>query len=120
MREVHEETSLDISKLINPDWYVEGQWKNSHTGGKTRLYIIKDVSMGINLAPRTKKEIICCEWFSLNDLFLAKRGINGRTGFKVTSNAFFMAKHLDTFLRNNNFVNIYKPRFKRICETRRH
>lgn len=104
IREVYEETNLDISKLLNPDWYVEGKCKNSCVSGHTRLYIIPNVSMEVKFIAKMTNEIETCRWFSLDDLFTAKRGVDGRSSFKITSHTFFMANHLQRFLISNKMM----------------
>lgn len=95
---------MDISKLINPDWYVKGRWGNSCFSGDTRLYIIPNVPMDVDFVAKTTNEIVTCRWFSLDDLFAGEKGSDGRSGFKITSHTYFMTKHLKRFLNSNKLM----------------
>ncbi|KAG4065112.1 hypothetical protein HA402_007509 [Bradysia odoriphaga] len=120
IREVYEETSVDIKTLINSERCIEGEWSNSSGSGFTTLYVVENVSMRTKLAPRTIGEIQCCEWFPLNELFDAKRGANGRNCFKVTANAFYMTRRLQRFLSKNLGNNRNTTQFRNNSRERRY
>lgn len=64
VREVMEEIGLDVSKLIDPDSYLEATLSKS----VARLYIVKHVPMTTDFETKTRKEIGACRWFPIDEL----------------------------------------------------
>jgi mRNA-decapping enzyme subunit 2 len=58
IREVYEETGYDITKLINPNEYIELVINLQYT----RLYLVPDVPQKTVFEPKTRNEIKCCKW----------------------------------------------------------
>jgi predicted patatin/cPLA2 family phospholipase len=57
---VYEETSCDVSKLINVDDYIE--LKN------TKLFWIPNVDMDVKYKPQVNNEIKQTQWFTIKEL----------------------------------------------------
>ena len=53
MLQVFEETGFDVSKIINPDVYLENKMNDQ----VARLYIIENVPLDTKFQPKTRKEI---------------------------------------------------------------
>lgn len=85
IREVLEETGYDISKLIDPNVYLE----TSIGEQSVRLYIITGVPMDTSFIPRTKGEIKQLKWFPIHQLPSHKndRNFNRVNG---STNMFYM------------------------------
>jgi 8-oxo-dGTP pyrophosphatase MutT (NUDIX family) len=60
IREVYEETSCDVTKLINLDDYIE--LKN------TKLFWIPNVPINVKYRPKVNNEIKQAQWFTINEL----------------------------------------------------
>lgn len=56
----------------------------------TRLYLIRDVPIETVFVPRTRKEIKCCEWFSIEHLPTHKTDPVSRNHLGINANSFFM------------------------------
>ncbi|OIR57580.1 MAG: mRNA decapping complex catalytic subunit Dcp2 [Amphiamblys sp. WSBS2006] len=64
IREVYEETSIDISAVVDEDRYIDIK-----TNAKTvRLFVVAGANTAVML-PRTQKEITGIEWHDLDDFF---------------------------------------------------
>lgn len=83
---VYEETGYDISKLIQPNDFIDGVINYQYT----RLYIVKKVPMATVFIPRTRKEIKCCEWFNLEHLPTHKTDTVSKSNLGINPNSFFM------------------------------
>ncbi|XP_065199911.1 m7GpppN-mRNA hydrolase [Planococcus citri] len=70
-REVFEETGLDITKLIQPDEYVESTIHDQ----LNRLYFIVGINKNITFEPQTRGEIKAVKWFPIEELPISKRDI---------------------------------------------
>ncbi|XP_055314962.1 m7GpppN-mRNA hydrolase [Sitodiplosis mosellana] len=86
IREVYEETGYDIASLAKPDEFIEGVLNYQYT----RLYLIRDVPIETVFVPRTRKEIKCCEWFSIEHLPTHKTDPVSRNHLGINANSFFM------------------------------
>lgn len=64
IREVLEETGLDIRPYLKEDEYIERQVH----GQMARLYIICGVPMDIEFKPKTRNEIKDMQWFKVSNL----------------------------------------------------
>lgn len=69
--QVFEETGIDISKLINPDEYVESTIHDQ----LTRLYFIVGVDRNVTFEPQTRCEIKAMKWFPIDQLPVSKKDI---------------------------------------------
>jgi mRNA-decapping enzyme subunit 2 len=60
IREVYEETGYDITKLIDPNEYIELYINLQYT----RLYLVPNVPNDPETVfePKTRNEIKCCKW----------------------------------------------------------
>lgn len=56
----------------------------------TRLYLIRDIPIETVFVPRTRKEIKCCEWFSIEHLPKHKMDPVSRNHLNINPNSFFM------------------------------
>lgn len=83
---VYEETGYDIGSLAKPDQFIEGVLNYQYT----RLYLIRDVPIETVFVPRTRKEIKCCEWFSIEHLPKHKMDPVSRNHLGINPNSFFM------------------------------
>lgn len=86
IREVHEETGFDITNYIKPNDYIELMINFQYT----RLYLITGVPIDTKFAPRTRKEIKCCEWFPVDLLPSNKYQMDSKTNLGIGPNSFFM------------------------------
>lgn len=83
---MYEETGYDIASLAKPDEFIEGVLNYQYT----RLYLIRDVPIETVFVPRTRKEIKCCEWFSIEHLPTHKTDPVSRNHLGINANSFFM------------------------------
>lgn len=104
IREVYEETGYDISKHVNPNEYIELMINFQYT----RLYLITGVSIETKFAPRTRKEIKCCEWFPVELLPTNKYQVEAKTNLGIGPNSFFMI--LPFIKRLKRWLNEYQTR----------
>lgn len=86
VREVFEETGFDISDLIMPNEYFESIFNYQFT----RLYVVCNVPLGTEFAPRTRNEIKCCEWFPIDLLPNSKTDFECKNKLGINANSFFM------------------------------
>ncbi|XKL68055.1 hypothetical protein PGB90_003546 [Kerria lacca] len=70
-REVFEETGIDISKLINPNEYVESTIHDQ----LIRLYFIIGIDKNVTFEPQTRCEIKAVRWFPIEQLPISKKDI---------------------------------------------
>lgn len=78
IREVLEETGLDISNMLNPDDFFTAHHK------EIKLYVIRGAPEDRNYEPTTQKEIGDIRWFSLTDIpTLKKAGAKSATPSKA-------------------------------------
>ena len=63
-REVLEEIGYDITSQLEPEVYIESQWKDQ----TMRLYVVHGVPEDFEFATRTKKEIGEIAWHKVKDL----------------------------------------------------
>ena len=70
VREVLEEVGYDITEKMDPNAFVESQWKapGQTTGQSLRLYLVAGVPEDTVFITRTKKEISEIAWHKLKDL----------------------------------------------------
>ncbi|XP_024167744.1 mRNA-decapping enzyme subunit 2 isoform X1 [Rosa chinensis] len=89
IREVHEETGFDVTKLLKIDDYIEVIFGQQ----RVRLYIIAGVREDTAFAPLTKKEISEIAWHRLDDLQPASDDVisRGITGLKLYMVSPFLA-----------------------------
>lgn len=85
-RKVFEETGYDISRLAVADEFIEGVLNYQYT----RLYLIRNVPIETIFVPRTRKEIKCCEWFSIDHLPTHKTDPVSKNFLGINANSFFM------------------------------
>lgn len=85
-REVFEETGYDITHLIIQSDYIESIINDQYT----RLYLVRNVPFKTQFMPRTRKEIKCCEWFSIDMLPTNKNDANTKQNLGINPNSFFM------------------------------
>jgi len=64
IREVLEEVGFDITEHVNPDMYIEHQWKEQ----TVRLYVVPGVPDDTVFVTRTKKEISEIAWHKIKDI----------------------------------------------------
>ncbi|XP_037027172.1 m7GpppN-mRNA hydrolase [Bradysia coprophila] len=109
IREVYEETGYDISDLIRPDVFIEGQ-SRPEDHQTTRLYIVQNVPTDTVFVPRTRMEIKSCEWFSLEHLPTHKNDTVCKIHLGINANSFFMimpyVKRLKRFLLDGSTTQI--------------
>ncbi|CAH1254383.1 DCP2 [Branchiostoma lanceolatum] len=86
IREVLEETSYDITPLLDPEAYIEHRMNDQ----LVRLYIVAGVSMETDFKPKTRKEIKCLKWFRVEDLPAHKKDTTPKTNLGLSPNNFFM------------------------------
>ncbi|XP_078689771.1 m7GpppN-mRNA hydrolase-like isoform X2 [Branchiostoma floridae x Branchiostoma belcheri] len=86
IREVLEETSFDITPLLDPEAYIEHRMNEQ----LVRLYIVAGVSMETDFKPKTRKEIKCLKWFRVEDLPAHKKDTTPKTNLGLSPNNFFM------------------------------
>ncbi|XP_046370727.2 m7GpppN-mRNA hydrolase-like [Haliotis rufescens] len=86
VREVMEETGLDISALIRKTDYLENQMNDQ----LTRLYIVPGVPLNTHFQPKTRKEIKSLQWFPIDSLPCHKKDIGCKTKLGMNPNNFFM------------------------------
>lgn len=72
--------------MAKSDEFIEGVLNYQYT----RLYLIKDVPIETVFVPRTRKEIKCCEWFSIEHLPTHKTDPVSRNHLGINANSFFM------------------------------
>lgn len=89
IREVKEETGLDITLLINPDLFVESFRYKRYV----RLYIVQNVSTEVCCQPNTRGEIAACQWFNLDSLLEYQK--NNNSPFVMTQCAILTASLLN-------------------------
>ncbi|KAG2307747.1 hypothetical protein Bca52824_027495 [Brassica carinata] len=82
IREVHEETGFDVSKLLKKEEYIEFTFEGKK---RVRLYIVVGVRDDTAFAPLTKKEISVIAWHRLDGLE------SGFAGLKMYMVAPFLA-----------------------------
>ncbi|XP_034659358.1 mRNA-decapping enzyme subunit 2 isoform X2 [Drosophila subobscura] len=85
-REVYEETGFDITDIIDANDYIEAFINYQYT----RLYVVRNVPMETQFAPRTRNEIKCCDWFRINDLPINKNDAISKAKLGKNANSFFM------------------------------
>nr|NP_648805.2 decapping protein 2, isoform A [Drosophila melanogaster]AAF49579.4 decapping protein 2, isoform A [Drosophila melanogaster] len=85
-REVYEETGFDITDLIDANDYIEAFINYQYT----RLYVVRNIPMDTQFAPRTRNEIKCCDWFRIDALPVNKNDAISKAKLGKTSNSFFM------------------------------
>lgn len=99
----------DISELINPDMYIEGQ-SRPEDYQTTRLYIVQNVPTDTVFVPRTRMEIKSCEWFSLEHLPTHKTDTICKIHLGINANSFFMimpyVKRLKRYLLDGSSTQI--------------
>lgn len=83
---MYEETGYDIANLADKDDFIEGVLNYQYT----RLYLIRNVPIETVFVPRTRKEIKCCEWFSIEHLPTHKTDPVSRNHLGINANSFFM------------------------------
>lgn len=91
LREVYEETSIKIDKLLVPDDFIELMVNQA----VTHLFVIRDVSM-TPCEPRMKNEIKQCKWFEIANL---RETLNDNQSFSV----------IDSFLRKLGLSDNREP-----------
>ncbi|KAF8096440.1 hypothetical protein N665_0308s0014 [Sinapis alba] len=84
IREVLEETGLDVSKLLKKEEYIEFTFRGEQ---RVRLYIVSGVKDDASFAPLTKMEISQIAWHRLDD---------GVTGLKLYQSMWNVAPFLTT------------------------
>ncbi|EDW40375.1 GL24929 [Drosophila persimilis] len=85
-REVYEETGFDITDIIDANDYIEAFINYQYT----RLYVVRNIPMDTQFAPRTRNEIKCCDWFRINDLPVNKNDAISKAKLGKNANSFFM------------------------------
>ncbi|KAH8261230.1 hypothetical protein KR044_005633, partial [Drosophila immigrans] len=83
---VYEETGFDITKIIDADDYIEALINYQYT----RLYIVRNIPLDTQFAPRTRNEIKCCDWFRIDALPVNKNDAISKAKLGKNSNSFFM------------------------------
>ncbi|KAK6643863.1 hypothetical protein RUM43_000126 [Polyplax serrata] len=96
VREVFEETGLDISKMIDENDFIEAN-VNEQT---IRLYVVSGVNENVKFQPRTRNEIKNVEWFTITDLPSSKKDMTSRVKIGVGPNSFFMVLPFIKRIRN--------------------
>lgn len=99
---MYEETGYDITNLADSDAFIEGVLNYQYT----RLYLIRNVPIETVFVPRTRKEIKCCEWFSIEHLPTHKTDPVSRNHLNINANSFFMimpfVKRLKKWINEQN------------------
>ncbi|XP_017086265.1 uncharacterized protein LOC108118208 isoform X2 [Drosophila eugracilis] len=85
-REVYEETGFDITDTIDANDYIEAFINYQYT----RLYVVRNIPMDTQFAPRTRNEIKCCDWFRIDALPVNKNDAISKAKLGKNSNSFFM------------------------------
>ncbi|XP_017053354.1 m7GpppN-mRNA hydrolase dcap-2 isoform X2 [Drosophila ficusphila] len=85
-REVYEETGFDITDTIDANDYIEAFINYQYT----RLYVVRNIPLDTQFAPRTRNEIKCCEWFRIDALPVNKNDAISKAKLGKNSNSFFM------------------------------
>ncbi|KAH8339303.1 hypothetical protein KR074_011029 [Drosophila pseudoananassae] len=85
-REVYEETGFDITDIIDANDYIEAFINYQYT----RLYIVRNIPLDTQFAPRTRNEIRCCEWFRIDSLPVNKNDAISKAKLGKNANSFFM------------------------------
>ncbi|XP_017010881.2 uncharacterized protein DCP2 [Drosophila takahashii] len=85
-REVYEETGFDITDIIDANDYIEAFINYQYT----RLYVVRNIPMDTQFAPRTRNEIKCCDWFRIDALPVNKNDAISKAKLGKNSNSFFM------------------------------
>lgn len=100
--QVYEETGYDITNLADSDAFIEGVLNYQYT----RLYLIRNVPIETVFVPRTRKEIKCCEWFSIEHLPTHKTDPVSKNHLNINANSFFMimpfVKRLKKWINEQN------------------
>lgn len=86
IREVLEETGLDVSKMVDNEVFLENKMNDQ----LTRLYIVEDVPLDTKFQPKTRKEIKSLQWFPVEYLPVHKRDMTSKTQLGLNPNTFFM------------------------------
>ncbi|XP_025077810.1 m7GpppN-mRNA hydrolase-like isoform X2 [Pomacea canaliculata] len=86
IREVFEETGLDVKSLIKADQYVETRMNDQ----LIRLFIIPGVAHDTRFQPQTRKEIRELKWFPVDALPIHKRDTTAKIQLNMGANSFFM------------------------------
>ncbi|KAG2307740.1 hypothetical protein Bca52824_027488 [Brassica carinata] len=81
IREVHEETGFDVSKLLKKEEYIEFTFEGKK---RVRLYIVVGVRDDTAFAPLTKKEISVIAWHRLDGLESGFAGLKIRCPLEFT------------------------------------
>ncbi|XP_030372380.1 mRNA-decapping enzyme subunit 2 [Scaptodrosophila lebanonensis] len=85
-REVYEETGYDITDIIDANDYIEAFINYQYT----RLYIVRNIPLNTQFAPRTRNEIKCCDWFRIDALPIKKNDAISQAKLGKNANSFFM------------------------------
>ncbi|KAH8380654.1 hypothetical protein KR009_011993 [Drosophila setifemur] len=85
-REVYEETGFDITDIIDADDYIEAYINYQYS----RLYVVRNIPLDTQFAPRTRNEIRCCEWFRIDSLPVNKNDAISKAKLGRNANCFFM------------------------------
>jgi mRNA-decapping enzyme subunit 2 len=99
VREVLEETGLDITGAVRPDQYIEV----TLSGMKNRLYVVEGVPETATFAPRTRGEVSGYRWFVINDLPTTSRALREaqkRLPGRPTSNAIAFVRKLRDWIED--------------------
>lgn len=106
---MYEETGYDIANLAESDAFIEGVLNYQYT----RLYLIRNVPIETIFVPRTRKEIKCCEWFSIDHLPTHKTDPVSRNHLGINANSFFMimpfVKRLKKWINEQNHLCQSRP-----------
>lgn len=86
IREVYEETGLDVSTLIDSEVYEEARI-NDQT---VRLFVITGIPYNTKFQPQTRKEIRELQWFPVDALPSHKRDTTTKIQLGMGANNFFM------------------------------
>lgn len=86
IREVYEETGLDVSKLINPSAYEEAKINEQ----MVRLFVIPGIPHDTKFQPQSRKEIRELKWFPVDALPTHKRDTTTKIQLGMGANNFFM------------------------------
>eukprot|EP00794_Sanderia_malayensis_P009904 gene9904-10917_t len=88
IREVSEETGLDITNYIDSEEYLE---KSFHDH-QVRLYIVPAISSMTDFEPKTRGEIAEIKWFPIDALPVHKKDNTPRVKLGLSPNSFFMVQ----------------------------